>query len=419
MLIEFSVGNYLSFKDTVTFSMVAAKIPENNDNFLNNICKIDEELSLLKTAAIYGANASGKSNIATAIEFMKWFVLNSSKETQVTDTIPVETFRLSTETENKPSFFEIIFLLEGKIYRYGFEVDNQQVVSEWLFYTPKTKEIKLFERNFKNFQVVNSFKNEGKEITNKTRNNALFLSVVAQFNGKISQKILSWFGKNLNIISGLDDDLYQPYTVKSFEDKQHKKDIVEFVKRLDVGIDDIKIENIIVTDELLNNFPEDVKNLLLRSKAASLTTIKTIHRKYDHQGQAMGFEIFDFDKNESQGTQKLFALTGLILDTLRNGKVILIDELDARLHPLITCEIIKLFNANETNRGNAQLIFMTHDTNLLNKKIFRKDQIWFTEKDKKGSTHLYSLVEYKLENNDVFGSDYIRGKYGAIPLITL
>nr|WP_228062001.1 ATP-binding protein [Coleofasciculus sp. LEGE 07081] len=392
--------------------MVAAKVTAKDKTLdENNVFKIDDELSLLKSAAVYGANASGKSNLVAAIEFMRWFVLNSSKETQVTEGIDVEPFRLSTETVGKPSFFEIVFLLEGKTYRYGFEVDTQRVVSEWLFYVPKTREAKLFERQSDSFKVLKAFK-EGKDITDKTRTNALFLSVVAQFNGEISQKILLWFNQSLNVISRLyPNSIYRRYTEEYFKNDNYRYDIIQFIKTLDLGIDDIQIENSSLVEEIL------WKQGVFLTKEISQKAIKTFHRKYNAEGNQTELEEFDIDKHESDGTKKLFTFAGPLLDALRNGKVLIIDELDARLHPLITSAIISLFNSDQMSSQNAQLIFMTHDTNLLINKIFRRDQIWFTEKDRQGATHLYSLVEYKVRNDASFETDYIQGRYGAIPFI--
>lgn len=398
MLIGFSVGNYKSFKETVTLSMVASSIMEDDRELdENNVFEINHKLKLLKSAAIYGANASGKSNLIAAVNFMKWFVLNSSKETQVSEAIDIEAFRLSTETEKEPSFFEIVFLLEGKNFRYGFEINSEQVVAEWLFQSDENSETMLFEREFDNF-ILDNFP-EGQGISDKTRSNALFLSVVAQFNGKLSGKILLWFSKTLQLISGLQDRQYRKETLQSFEDDRHRHDIIEFIKKLDLGIADIQITN--------------QKALYGKIKP----TVKTVHQKYDADGKQTDIEIFDIEKHESEGTNKLFALAGLLLDTLRTGKILFIDELDARLHPLITRELICLFNSNETNPHNAQLIFTTHDTNLLSSKAFRRDQIWFTEKDNKGATDLYSLVEYKVGKDASFERDYIIGKYGAIPFV--
>jgi len=402
MLIGFSVGNYKSFKETVTLSMVASSITEEDKDLNeNNVFPINDKLSLLKSAAIYGANASGKSNLVAAINFMKWFVLNSSKETQVSDAIDIEAFRLSTETEKEPSFFEIVFILEDKTFRYGFEVNAREVVSEWLFQADDTEEKMLFERDVDNY-ILDDFP-EGQGISDKTRSNALFLSVVAQFNGKISGKILLWFSKNLQLISGLQDTQYRKETLESFENDRHRHDIIEFIKKLDLGIADIQIKKYISQKTAMFGIYE--------------VGVKTVHRKYDADGKQTAIELFDIETHESEGTNKLFALAGLLLDTLRTGKILLIDELDARLHPLITRQLICLFNSNDTNPHNAQLIFTTHDTNLLSSKTFRKDQIWFTEKDNMGATDLYSLVEYKVGKNASFERDYMIGKYGAIPFI--
>lgn len=390
--------------------MVASSITEEEKELdENNVFEINHKLNLLKSAAIYGANASGKSNLIAAINFMKWFVLNSSKETQVSEAIDIEAFRLSTETEKEPSFFEIVFLLEGKTFRYGFEVNAREVVSEWLFQADDSEEQMLFERDFDNY-ILDNFP-EGQGISDKTRSNALFLSVVAQFNGKVSGKILLWFSKTLQLISGLQDTQYRKETLESFENESHRHDIIEFIKKLDLGITDIQITNkplpIVSQKTAMFGFPySEIK-----------PAVKTVHRKYDAEGKQSAIELFDIDKHESEGTNKLFALVGLLLDTLRTGKILFIDELDARLHPLITRELICLFNSNETNPHNAQLIFTTHDTNLLSSKTFRKDQIWFTEKDNKGATDLYSLVEYKVGKDASFERDYIIGKYGAIPFI--
>ena len=424
MFIEFNVGNYRSFKDRVTFSMVAANIKSRVaaiDN--NNVFKTAHDLSLLTSAAIYGANASGKSNFISAIRFMRQFVLNSSRETQANDMIDVEGFRLNSEMEGKTSFFEIVFIMDNTRYRYGFEVTSQRVVAEWLYYVPTTREAKLFDRHLDTIKSTIAFK-ESRGLSSKTRSNALFLSVVAQFNGEISKAVLRWF-KNLNVSLGLNDmgDRFQ--ALHQFENSKFNENIVKFIKKLDLGIDSITLEKSKVNLSPTDDMPEDLKKILevLGNSNAEQTTIQTHHRKFGPNGDPIAFETFDLDEHESEGTKKLFALAHPLLSALRNGRVIVIDELDARLHPLITCEIISLFNSQETNPKNAQLIFTTHDTNLLNNRIFRRDQIWFAEKTKQGATHLYSLVEYKIKggsavrNDASFEKDYIEGRYGAIPFI--
>ena len=164
-------------------------------------------------------------------------------------------------------------------------------------------------------------------------------------------------------------------------------------------------------------FRHPVKRLILQTGGGKLTSVQTMHQKFDEDGTFISTELFNLSDQESEGTQKVFALAGLLVETLKEGKVLVVDEFDARLHPLISRAIVELFNSNETNPNNAQLIFMTHDTNLLSNKLFRRDQIWFTEKDRYGATDLYSLVEYKVRNDASFESDYIKGRYGAIPYI--
>ena len=411
MLIEFSVGNYLSVKDIVTFSMVASSIKEHQA--INVISA--NRLNLLKSAVIYGANASGKSNLIKAMSFMKEFVFDSAKNLQVTEDIDVEGFKFSTETENKPSYFEIIFVHSGIRYRYGFEVDNVKVCNEWLFFTPKTIEAKLFIREGNKISLGGYFK-EGKGLQGKTRDNALFLSVVAQFNGEIAGSVLQWF-TNLNIITGRTAE-YMGYTYRKLLDKNHKNRILDLIKLADLDIEDISMETIDFTKESILKSP----NLMVLENGLVIVNMYTQHKKYDENKRFLSFETLNLDENESEGTKKLLCISPYLLESLEQGKVLVIDELDAKLHPLLTRLIIKMFNSTNINSLNAQLIFATHDTTLLNKEFFRRDQIWFTEKDRYGCTDLYSLVEYtldkeKIRNDASFGKDYINGKYGAIPYI--
>jgi len=415
MLIEFSVGNYRSFKETVTFSMVAAKISAKDKKLdEQNTFQADDRLKLLKSAAIYGANASGKSNLGKALKFMKSLILNSSKEGQATEEIPIESFRLSTETESKPSFFEIVFLMDGKVHRYGFEVNKKEIISEWLFYVPTIREVTLFQREKNIIDSKPAFKG-GSKLKNNVRDNALFLSVSAQFNIKIAKKILNWL-INLNVTSGLDDINLSGYTIHCFENNNNRDRIIQLVKKLDLGIDDLEVNKIELKEEALpKEMSKELKDRIVRDTSAY--SIGTVHRKYNAEGEQVSTESLDMVEHESEGTQKLFALAGTLIDTLESGRILVIDELDARLHPLVTREIISLFNSNQTNPRNAQLIFMTHDTNILSHKFFRRDQIWFAEKDKFGATHLYSLAEYKIRNDASFENDYIQGRYGAVPFI--
>jgi AAA15 family ATPase/GTPase len=438
MLIQFTVGNFRSFKEPVTLSMVAAKIKSKEQLLdVENVFAVNERLSLLKSAAVYGANASGKSNLIAAMRFMASFVVNSFNNANFVEPIAVESFRLSTETAGEPSLFESVFLLEGVQYRYGFEVDTEGIASEWLYFVPKTKEAKLFERDLEGIRVSNRYK-EGKGLEERTRKNALFLSVVAQFNGQIATQILRWFN-HLRIINNLlDSDT--PIIVEHFFRSDKQREIVQLIQRLDLGIDDIGIAQVPLQESFEGaklvkpmfakneNETRELYRPIVKPKSGIFYTLRddggreehrpaVTHRKYDSGGRPVAVEHFDLEQ-ESQGTQKLFALAWPLIEVLNEGSILIIDELDARLHPLITCEIIRLFNSQESNPHYAQLIFTTHDTNLLSNKLLRRDQIWFTEKDKYGATDLYSLVEYKGVRNDAsFEKDYIQGRYGAIPFI--
>lgn len=415
MLIEFSIGNYRSFKDKVTFSMKAANIvAQDTKTDEHNTFVVDDQLTLLKSAAIYGANASGKSNLAKAINFMKWFMINSSKETQSTEPIGVEPFALSTETQTQPSLFEMVFILDDKTYRYGFQATQKNIVSEWLSYVTKKRKTRLFERKNQDFNISKKF--QGEDIQSKTRENALFISVAAQFNVEIAKKLLDWVTKKIQIISGLNS--YSTYTFKYLEaGHDNREEIIQLIKNLDLGIRDIRVtEREVTLNPLL--IPEELlKELKSATVKATSQTIMTMHQKFDPQGNFISLESFDLDNQESEGTKKIFSIAVLLIDTLKKGNTLIFDEFDARLHPLMSKAIVEMFNSQQTNHKNAQLIFMTHDTNLLNNKLFRRDQIWFTEKNKYGATDLYSLVEYKIRNDASFESDYIKGKYGAVPFI--
>lgn len=428
MLIEFSVGNFRSFKEPVTFSMVAAKITAQNRVLNQDNLFQSKNLTLLKSAAIYGANASGKSNLLAAFGFMRRFILGST-DSNSEEQIDVESFLLNTETIGQPSYFEAVFQIDEIRYRYGFEVSRSKVQTEWLFHT-KTRESESFWREDGSIEVKSGFK-EGRGLEQRTRDNALFLSVSDQWNGEIAGKIIKWF-KQANIISGIEDKAYLGFTVSQFiEDASIQTKIHEYIKQMDLGVSEISAERIQGVPEFLKdlidgiddlNLPNELRDALSDEGGWFTPSVKFFHQQFDDLNNKTKIIEFNFEDQESEGTKKAFALSGPILYTLQEGRVLFVDELDARFHPLMTKYIIELFNSRVTNPNNAQLIFATHDTNLLSKEIFRRDQIWFTEKDRFGSTDLYSLVEYKrqskvVRNDASYEADYIAGKYGAIPFI--
>lgn len=416
MLLQFTLGNFYSIKDPVTLNMLAVKPIKEFE--ANNVFEIDR-YRLLSSAVIYGANASGKSYFLKGMDFMKWFIINSSKETQKDEKINIERFKLSLSTKKKPSFFEISILINNTKYRYGFEVDRNNVKGEWLFYSRKIKEYPLFIRDIEGIEVFTDFP-EGNGLEERTRNNALFLSVAAQFNGLIAGKIIDWF-HSFQIISGLEDIRYQDFTVNKLKDPGFKSIIIKLLNAADLSIKDIQVKEVDIKEiPIPKNTPVELRNLILSGKGAYM--INTYHEVLNEKGEVTGTEAFDFESSQSEGTKKYFRLAGPIIDTLKNGSILVIDELDARLHPIMTKWIVKFFNSSETNPHNAQLIFATHDTNLLSTCNFRRDQIWFTEKTNQNATALYSLAEYKLPKGKVrkdasVEKDYMKGKYGAIPFI--
>lgn len=415
MLIQFSVENYRSFKTLATLSLEASVDKEHLDNTFS----VQEKMNLLKSAVLYGANSSGKSNLFQAIEFMRQFVLNSSNA-QVTSTIPVQPFLLSTETETAPSHFEIILLHENIRYRYGFEVTKNIVVSEWFFSTPKSKETRLFTRDQSSGIDVNSSKfPEGKKaLIDRTRANSLFLTTVAQFNGEISTQLISAFNK-INIISGLKDEELMKFSSLKLKDESTKKDLLSFIHSIDINIEDFSSRNIPLSpDKLPSIFTEKARQAMAKELSESSISIQTQHKKYNKDNKLESIVLFDLGAHESAGTNKIFLLTAPILDTLENGKTLFVDEMDARLHPKIMEYIISLFNSKESNPNNAQLIFNAHTTLILCKEYFRRDQIWFVDKDKYGASNLYSLDDYSVRKESSFEKDYLLGKFGGLPIIS-
>jgi len=416
MLVEFTVNNYKSIKDTMKFSMLTSSKDEGN-------YFPKRTYNLLRSSIIYGANASGKSNFLKAMAFMGRFVLNKYKILQSVDTLPYEPFKLCDDTENSSSSFEIVFFINEIKYRYGFEMDNENIYSEWLFADEKGKEAKLFFRDSEKNEYVNPNKfKEGyiffdkKEEKIKVSDNQLFIWKCDQDDGEISKKILQWFNK-FNMINGVENKGYINFTMEKMENDLFKNEIVKLVKTADIGIEDIDVEEEEIPSEILEILPDTLKDKLINDGAKSIK-LNTVHNKYDRDGKIIGKTIFELNKEESIGTRKFFDMSAPILDTLKNGKVLIIDELDASLHPILTQYLIKLFHNEEVNINNAQLIFATHDTNLLNRNIFRRDQIWLTEKNKYGATDLYSLAELKnVRKKEDFEAQYIQGKYGAIPYL--
>ncbi len=413
MLVQFSVSNYRSIKDEVVLNLSAASISEHEDHVFDAGKKYGR---LLRCGAIYGANASGKSNLIRAMSFLRYFVMRSATKMQAGDPIMgISPFKLDAECENKPSVFEISFLIKGVFYRYGFSVTSLAVEKEWLYYTPDTersREVMLFDRVGLEFQIGSHFKQaRGLVEKARARDNALFLSVAAQFNVTLATEIILWF-KYFHAMATTERMPFEEYTIrKLLEDEKLLPEITRFIANADPGIQEVKLRRYtIIPEKLPKNMPEDVKQKLIKDGDFE---ILFAHKKNGHSNDVTYFDLHE----ESEGTQKMFALSVPIMENLRNGEIVVLDEIETHLHPLLVQYILKLFHSPETNPKNAQLIFTTHNVGLLDKEFLRRDQIYFTEKDSNGATQLFSLVEYKNKprNDASYAKDYMLGKYGAIP----
>ncbi len=420
MLIEFSIGNYRSFREPVTLSMMATPLRDDSRLDADSIFQVGK-LSLLRSAAIYGANASGKSNLVRALATMRNLVLNSATKIQAGEKLPIAPFRLDVSTRQQPAYFQIIFFLNGRRYRYGFEADEEKIYSEWLYHAAQ-RETRLFVREGQIFDIANTFRREAtSSLQRQTRANALFLSVLAQFNSKTASELLNWFRLHLRFISGLNDDAYAGYTMDRLEnDDNFRRRVQEVIRLADTGILDISVQTLPADHPGLS----DELRLMLKNLASqknkpesefSVKNIQVKHALFDGS-QRVDETFFDI-RDESEGTQKFLALLGPLFDVLENGWTLFVDELEARLHPLLTREIVRLFNTRTTNPKNAQLIFATHDAGLLGECLLRRDQIWFTQKNRYGATELYSLAEMKERKDASYLKNYLTGRYGGIPLL--
>lgn len=405
-IIEFSVENFKIFRKKVTFSMWARK---SDHTFKNN------GENLLKTSLIYGPNASGKSSLFEAIGALKMGITNSAKNPEGSSSFLYRPFVLS-DNNNQPVFYETVFSLENKIFRYNFSIFKNEIVTENLFeVVSDDEEKKYLIRDKQKIDLFNDFK-KSEDIKAKTRKEVLFLSAAAQWNDELAMKIEEGF-KRMNIITGPIGG-YESYTIGFIKDNLEKrKKILNLLQKADFSIDDMESKKI----PFPQDFPESIKQMMSTNAKSGITnlidTVFFSHKKFDSKNNQIGVERFNLGE-ESNGTQKFFAVLGPVIDTLENGKVLFIDEFDNSLHPLLTKFIIDLFERDNPN--NAQLIVTTHDTSLLSyKEDFIKEQFWFTEKDKFGAGNLFSLAEFDLRNDTEYSKKYLEGRFGALPFIEL
>lgn len=425
MLLEFSVANFLSFKEKVTLSMLASK---KEDLYSENVIKNAQgsEYDLLKSVAIYGANASGKSNLVKAVYCMGQFVLSSVYMSSFLQE-NITPFRLQTSPYDMPSEFDVSFLHDGIRYKYGFKVTVNKVVEEWFYSFPKKQPRKLFERNAASKQPFifgSHWEGDKSDIAKKTRENSLFVTVAANYNNKFAKIVFDFFHELVDIFGSKKSPPIKMIADSLFMDKKISSDeIYEFsIKKADMGISKIIVEekSIVETKKwsgLSEGMRKDIINRMGKGFGVpKYIEISSVHRYKDESGIEKDVN-FDFDE-ESDGTQKLYFLSAPILKALRNGGVVFIDEFESRLHPVLCKALINIFNCEKQNKSNAQFIFTTHNSGLLGEKLFRRDQIWFTEKNQSGATELYSLDDINgIRKDENYEKGYLHGRYGAIPII--
>lgn len=406
MFVKFTVSNYLSFKDQTSIDLTATSLTEyRNDNIFQSPVG---DLSLLKSVIVYGANASGKSNLFKAINFVKQFILNSSKETLSGEKISVERFKLSDTTQTKPSAFEIEFIVSDIKYRYGFEVDKFKVHSEHLYFQKINKEYPIFTRTFQTIEIGKKIFFPSENLFSITRENTLFLSVCAQFNDHLSISLVNKINQ-FNFISGFDDLRSTDYTIKMLADKQHNIMVNNLLRSAKLGFNEIRVEKI-SSEEFLPNASKELQRFLSSKRETSFITTK--HNVYDENNEVVGERYFNLNSEESLGTRKFFALAGPIINAITTGSILLIDEFDSRLHPELSKGIIKLFNST-LNVYNAQLVITSHNSTFINSnnKLFRRDQVIVADKNKIGMTRFESLFQKKVRKDASFEKDYLSGKY--------
>lgn len=401
MLIRFSFKNFKSFKNENCLDMEATSLKEHEYNVAKT-----ENGEYLKVSAIYGANASGKTNVLQAFDYMKKRILVSddSKKNSPIDEENIYSFMIN----NAPIALEVEILAKNnKIYKYGFEVLKDTIISEWLFEKRVNKFCAIFERENNNVSMKPNKISDLVNIDERT----LFLNIYSKIdrNNEDFSNVYDWFVNSMYLDLGnpnFERFINNRVSLKILSDENYKKELLKFIKTFDSGIEGIRTT------------PDSIEAVKSNN---GIIDIEVLHRGENGELNALPFYL------ESNGTRKMFHLFDFFMDALKNGMVLFVDELDAKLHPLLTRYIINLFHNSQTNIGNGQLIYSTHDTVNLNKETFRRDEIWFAEKDKDGISEIYALSDYILEddknagkkvrNDATYNKDYLTGRYGAIPVL--
>ncbi|UUX93175.1 AAA family ATPase [Methanoplanus endosymbiosus] len=412
MLIEYSVENFRSISDKTTLSMLTSKERRKKHNLIK-IKGIPGITKLLKSSVLYGANASGKTNQIRALDLIKFIVL-TSKNLNKGDKLPYYPFMLSSGYDEEPTYFEIDFISGKKEYRYSFSYNANEIISEELSYFKNKNKIRVYCRKRDQIEVSVD-EDELRGLFKHTGDNVLFLSK-ANNEYKPFGEVFEWFNISLQYIgqtAAIRDDLIIDYMNKS---KENKKRVLNILKNADFDIEDvsgekIKMERSDIPDFILDAIEKDT-NKPLKDGEFSKTELKSIHRRDD------GSEfISEFEEFESAGTIVFFKMLGVFLDALEgHQRILVMDEFDTRLHPDLIMYLLRIFHDDEYNKSGSQLIVTTHNTRMLSQDFFRREQIWFTEKNKENrNTELYSLFDYEDRVDRSVEKAYLSGRYGGLP----
>jgi hypothetical protein len=420
MIVEFSVRNFRSFRGLATLSIEAESLKTAKESLISTGLKG----KLLPVVGVFGHNASGKSNLAKALAYMQWAMLNSDYLNQpTTKSVLLQPFLLNIESCQEPTFFQIVLWdAEAKTeYRYGFEINADFVVSEWLETVTQVKKQRrrkeIFLRKGQEFlKLDKKIKESVGHLTNNVRPTALALSVFAQFADPICSQVIKLVSRpNFMIIDGGITDPIGYAMQQYYENPDLAIKVLELLKKLDLGIQDLKVIREPFTEVHLNAIPNELKPLF--SQSSDIFRAITVHKMHGSSASHQRIE-FDFNNQESFGTRRLFTLMTLLVQILDVGGIFVFDELGSSIHPFMSREIVELFQNKETNPKGAQLIFCSHETYLLSNLVgLRQDQIWFTEKNAQEETLLHSLLEYNMRSDSEFEKNYRQGRFGAVPVI--
>ena len=412
MLIEFRVRNFRSIRDEQVLSMVANDEPNLLDS--NTIeTGIESVPRLVRSAAIYGANASGKSNLIKAMGWMQGFVRTSGRNDS-NDQIHNDPFLLDDQIKNQPSLFEMTFIIEGVEFRYGFEVTGEKVITEYLFEYNNKDSKSWFEREFDfeagSYDFVSDL-GEGdiEEFWRKSTNpNSLFLSVSGRFNIEKLKPIYNFLTRKLVFKMNYDSFNRLPILPNRFiDDAVSRKKIVEFLRSAGIMLEDIQTKKRIIKQMI--RFDKDKEELT--EEFMEILELKFLHKTEN------GSALFDL-RQESDGTRKFFYMAGPILEFLESGNILVYDELESSLHSHLVEWIIKLFHSPETNPKGAQLIFTTHNNSIMTEQNFRRDQIWFVDKNRDEASRVFPLTDFRKVDYITLPEGYLEGRYGALPYLS-